>query len=194
MSNTRVLLTLVSLICISCVLYAFRFDKSMLIGYITDFLTEDDFKKLKDHCASFAPIDEGNHIAPRRTSFKIPLNDMCYMIMNDAKYISIVNNVSKFNVHPTFDPPMEYRVYPKGAGMKWHTDVVLFDKPQLECVFTIDNSSDSVTQYKDRYGIVHSLWTQPNSLMLLLADDVEHHVTSVESGQRSILKYVYTYT
>jgi hypothetical protein len=35
----------------------------------------------------------------------------------------------------------------------------------LQIIYTIDNSSDSTTEWRDDSGKEHSLWTEPNSLL-----------------------------
>ena len=59
--------------------------------------------------------------------------------------------------------------------MLWHKDDVLTsDRPQLELVFTLENTSDSVTQWakSDLHVLrkdIHEVWTEPNSGLLLQA-------------------------
>jgi hypothetical protein len=50
------------------------------------------------------------------------------------------------------DVPVEYRVYPVGSSMEWHQDVALYTEPQYELVFTLENTSDSQTQWQDADG------------------------------------------
>lgn len=40
------------------------------------------------------------------------------------------------------DFPMELRSYTSSAHMPWHKDEQLYDAPQWECIYTVDNSSD----------------------------------------------------
>ena len=85
--------------------------------------------------------------------------------------------------------PVEYRKYPSGAGgMIWHRDLELVGR-QYEFVYTVQNTSDSRTLYKDFFGKVHSVWTEPNSLIILRASGVLHSVTPVTTGERTIVKF-----
>lgn len=87
--------------------------------------------------------------------------------------------------------PIEYRKYPPGChGMKWHRDVQLIGR-QYECVYTLTNTSDSVTKWRDFIGREHANWTEPNSLVVVQAGGVEHAVTPVTSGERSIVKFIF---
>lgn len=98
------------------------------------------------------------------------------------------------------DVPMEIRSYEQaGAGMAWHSDDVLFAPyPQLEVVWTLENSSDCQTLYKtttkDAGGddeTIQTLQTEVNSVLLIPAGGPEHCVTSLQRGRRIILKAVY---
>mgnify|MGYP001804355112 CR=1 FL=1 len=53
------------------------------------------------------------------------------------------------------DFPVEFRVYPSGSFMDWHRDCLLYQTPQLEVVFCVENSSDSRTEWIDLSGEVH---------------------------------------
>jgi len=105
--------------------------------------------------------------------------------------------------------PVEVRVYERvGAGMAWHVDDVLYDPPQVEVVWTLENSSDCVTMWKvagsganshqnmspqeendnDDNVMMHSVETEPNSVILLTAGVAPHCVSSLTYGRRVILK------
>eukprot|EP00882_Tetradesmus_deserticola_P029487 GHRQ01033032.1.p1 GENE.GHRQ01033032.1~~GHRQ01033032.1.p1 ORF type:complete len:185 (+),score=84.41 GHRQ01033032.1:53-607(+) len=90
------------------------------------------------------------------------------------------------------DFPIELRQYPKGAAMPWHKDEQMYASPQWEVIYTIDNSSDSTTEWRDESGKEHSLWTEPNSLLAVQAEGWEHRVLPVRTGSRSILKLAFT--
>mmetsp|Transcript_17801 Transcript_17801/g.52943 ORF Transcript_17801/g.52943 Transcript_17801/m.52943 type:complete len:229 (-) Transcript_17801:22-708(-) len=88
------------------------------------------------------------------------------------------------------DFPVELRRYPRGASMGWHKDEALYEEPQLECVLTLENSSDSETRWERADGAVASMWLPPNSLLVVRAEGASHGVTPVRSGDRLIAKYV----
>jgi len=90
--------------------------------------------------------------------------------------------------------PVEIRSYEKpNACMAWHRDDVLFDPPQLEIVWTLENSSDCRTLWKDDHDetTVHAVETDPNAALLIPAGGAEHCVSSLKRGRRVILKCVY---
>jgi len=102
--------------------------------------------------------------------------------------------------------PVEVRVYETaGASMAWHRDDIMFDPPQLEVVFTLENNSDCATMWKVKANNanknlskdnedIHSQETEPNSMLLLLAGGPDHCVTSLKRGRRVILKCAYVYS
>ena len=92
--------------------------------------------------------------------------------------------------------PVELRLYTTGAAMDWHQDDTLYKEPQTEVVFTLDNTSDSRTEWMDPSGERHSTWTEPNSAIIVRAGQLgpPHRVTPLRRGERWILKLVYTST
>eukprot|EP00588_Corethron_pennatum_P035548 CAMPEP_0194343486 /NCGR_PEP_ID=MMETSP0171-20130528/97227_1 /TAXON_ID=218684 /ORGANISM="Corethron pennatum, Strain L29A3" /LENGTH=164 /DNA_ID=CAMNT_0039109727 /DNA_START=494 /DNA_END=984 /DNA_ORIENTATION=+ len=101
--------------------------------------------------------------------------------------------------------PVELRTYERpGAGMSWHRDDILYGpRPQIEVVFTLENSSDCVTMWKEKSAgavpggseeTVHrSAETEPNSAIFIRAGSVEHCVSSLRRGTRVILKMVFVH-
>ena len=94
------------------------------------------------------------------------------------------------------DYPIEARVYKRGGEMEWHRDDVLYAEPQVELVLTLENDSDSQTQWVDAAGTLHAEWTEPNCLLCVRAGagGALHRVTPAKRGERTILKAVYTTT
>mmetsp|Transcript_37519 Transcript_37519/g.87494 ORF Transcript_37519/g.87494 Transcript_37519/m.87494 type:complete len:117 (+) Transcript_37519:758-1108(+) len=84
--------------------------------------------------------------------------------------------------------------------MSWHQDDILyFPKPQIEVVFTLENSSDCSTMWKeydngDKGNIrFNSVETTPNSAIFIRAGSVEHCVSTLKRGKRVILKIVFVH-
>ena len=65
------------------------------------------------------------------------------------------------------DVPLEYRVYTKGSFMDWHKDDLLFDTPQYELVYTISNTSDSMTEVHGVIGFTFHYLLRTNLLHVL---------------------------
>lgn len=90
------------------------------------------------------------------------------------------------------DYPMELRHYPSGSSMPWHSDEALFGpEPQWELIYTVDNDSDSETEWRDAQGRLHGAWTPPGSLLCVRAEGWQHRVTPVRRGSRLIVKLAY---
>ena len=89
--------------------------------------------------------------------------------------------------------PIEHRIYPiNSKGMEWHIDTLMYDIPQYEAVFTIRNNSRSYTEWEDNNGKIHRKWTKPNSILIVRAKGYKHRVTPPKTGEREILKLIYT--
>mmetsp|Transcript_15418 Transcript_15418/g.35423 ORF Transcript_15418/g.35423 Transcript_15418/m.35423 type:complete len:109 (+) Transcript_15418:502-828(+) len=75
--------------------------------------------------------------------------------------------------------------------MEWHVDDVLYNPPQVEVVWTLENTSDCQTMWKNEKGAICSIETDPNSLLLLEAGGAPHAVSSLSNGKRVIIKCAY---
>jgi hypothetical protein len=94
--------------------------------------------------------------------------------------------------------------------MTWHVDDILYDPtPQIEIVFTVENTSDCKTMWKtkkrkllsssdtaDGNEEYETKWveTEPNSVLFIQAGGPEHCVTSLNYGKRIIIKCAYAAT
>ena len=176
------------LILILSILIFYPKDKNII--YIPNFLSSRDFEVVKNDLRN-------NNTHFKNESFRKvrPLlnnedyNKNIYNIFYSPKYISKINNHCRKNLYKsTF--PIEHRIYPNGSkGMKWHIDTLMYNLPQYEAVFTVNNNSDSVTEWIDNSR--KSQWTEPNSLLLVKAQGDYHSVTPVNQGSREILKLIY---
>ena len=84
--------------------------------------------------------------------------------------------------------------------MEWHVDDALYDPEQIEVVFTIENDSDCVTKWDLRSNnsdnndnTIVEVETEANSAIFIKAgtQGVPHFVSSLKTGYRSILKFVF---
>jgi len=153
--------------------------------YIDDFLNDNDLNDLKNHIKNNINIKQNRNNLLTKT-----LNtDIFYK----KEYINKISELVGKNVYKS-DIPTEYRLYDKSQGMNWHSDVLLYEIPQYECVYTLSNDSDSTTDYIDHWKMKHKIWTKPNSLMIVRADGYLHGVNPVNKGKREIVKLIYTPT
>ena len=154
----------------------------MLI-YIRDFLSSEEYSRIRAICGTVIPCmsrDSSSEVVRYRYTFGA----------ND--YVSrVFSGLRGLPGTPTNYTPVEYRYYGVGGMMDWHRDTQLYDVPQYEMVYTVDNTSDSETQWIDESrGELRSLRTEPNSLVIVRAGGVLHRVTPVGRGGRSIIKFV----
>jgi len=94
---------------------------------------------------------------------------------------------------PLLSFPPEYRLYTQGSFVTCHRDEALTDPPQLELVYTVENTSDSVTTWaKDHLEFLRedtfAVWTAPNSGLLMQARGAVHSVSELTCGHRAIVK------
>jgi len=136
-----------------------------------------------------------------------------FRILEDGSIFELVQRLADFsndkckkrNIELASEIPVEVRLYEQvGASMAWHQDDVMYEPPQLELVFTLENNSDCVTMWKKQpkstnddsfiqNDEIYSQETHPNSLLLLLAGGPDHCVTSLKRGRRVILKCAFVY-
>lgn len=152
--------------------------------YIKNFLPTEEFKKVREVCKGVEHRMHKEHTES--------VNRYKYTFDRDD-YISRVfsRNTHKLPGKPS-DIPIEYRMYYKGGMMDWHRDTQLYNVPQYEIVYTVDNTSDSETQWIDsKTGKLHSIRSEPNSAFVVRAQGVLHRVTPVNKGERRIIKFAF---
>ena len=160
------------------------------VVYIPNFLDKHEYQKILDSLKKDnRPYDVNRNGLLKQTIIDKQIINLFY----SPKYIQKMNHITKNNLMKS-NIPIEYRIYQLHNGMNWHKDILLYKQPQYECVYTINNTSDSTTEYIDHNGKKHSQWTEPNSLMIVRADGYYHHVKPVTKGEREIFKLVYTPT
>jgi hypothetical protein len=206
----RTLLVLFIFILIILQIYNYKFNQSLLnsniylgnnsfgtdgIIYIENVFTPSVFQTIKYTCKALNKtlkkdnlidgIRYGTHINKGYIKNILDSKDFTYFINK------IVNNQLKPQIKLS-NFPIEYRIYPnKSSGMEWHSDTLLYTVPQYECVFTIENESDSNTLWKNKNQI-NTIKTKPNSLIIVVANGPLHKVTPINSGFRSILKCIFS--
>ena len=159
--------------------------------YVPNFLSSGDRQFVLDELSRTETSPENHPLAPGRTMTRIQNGTMTHRIFTSPQVTEWFQKVFDRRLVPGHDKvPIEYRTYPKGSqGMEWHRDTPLVGN-QYECVYTVKNTSDSQTLYKDFFGRVHPVWAEPGSLIVVQAGGVRHAVTPVTRGERSIVKFV----
>ena len=166
--------------------------------YIPQFLSPSDHRHLLDELSRVRLIDENNSTAPGRLRTFMPPGSTAHRVFTSPQLAEYFSTVFSKPLEPAGIPsdhritiPVEYRKYQVGCGgMKWHRDTSLIGR-QYECVYTVANTSDSMTVRRDWLGNEHAVWAEPNSLMVVQAGGVMHGVSPVTIGERSIVKFVF---
>ena len=195
----KILLFIISVIMILLFIYSYiklSYNNNIIykdkIIYIDDFLNDYEYKNLLNNLEN-----DNRNFLNEDFRLVLPLNNnnnkSVYDMFYSEKYINIIQKkLNNYNVTKS-DFPIEYRIYPTNSkGMRWHSDTLLYDLPQYEAIYTIHNNSDSLTKWEDENNKEYSVWTKPNSMLIVKAAGLRHMVTPVTTGTRSILKLIYT--
>lgn len=158
------------------------------IYYFQNVLSSDEFRQVVDKCRSLRLTKEENPYVQNRFFSPIKSIDDILFSTNIKQKLEQAFHRS---IKPSHDIPVEFRLYLLGSHMDWHRDDILYFPPQYECILTLENTSDSYTEYIDRSGRIQSIYTEPNSLLIVRANGVKHRVTEITQGHRSIVKFVY---
>lgn len=154
--------------------------------YIQNFLSPGDYQSVLEEVHPMTLSLDPN--VPSRKICQIPLSSTTHRIFTSRQVCDWFCKV--FHKHVSLSIPIEYRQYPCGSeGIPWHKDTPYGQ--YLECVFTLENTSDSETMYSSTFK-TYSVWTTPNSLIIVRPNDVWHTVTPVSKGERTILKIAYS--
>ena len=168
-----------------------KYDDSLWIE--ENFFSKKEFEEIKDYCNKLELKKD-----PRSDNrLSLCLNPKQHKYLYDAiyknkKFIQFVDSIKDddMTIKPEPTYPIEYRKYPKGSqGMPWHQDTSLFTPDAFEVVLTITNSSDSKFLWQEG-GKERSINPMPNTLAIVKPSSVFHSVSSVNNGERTILKFV----
>mmetsp|Transcript_18127 Transcript_18127/g.20963 ORF Transcript_18127/g.20963 Transcript_18127/m.20963 type:complete len:304 (+) Transcript_18127:113-1024(+) len=189
-----------------------QFEKDKII-YRKSILPKAEFGTIQAELKkmSIQLVDEtSSSVAFNRIGAQIPRDSEITRILGDSdgtlcKFVNeIASGIDEKKMILSRIVPIELRIYErKGAMMEWHVDDALYDPEQIEIIFTVENDSDCLTMWElpknnnqnnsstDMERI--EVETDPNSAILLKAgpSGTPHFVSSLKSGRRSILKFVY---
>ena len=182
-------LSIIIIILVLLLTFYLIYFKSDEVYYIENFLTNEEYNYIKNYTKSIKNLK-----SEKFRLIKPILDNKINNIFYSEKYINKINNIINSNIKKS-DFPIEFRVYPTGSqGMKCHKDTLLYEKPQYEMVYTIENESDSYTNWYSYLGWNNKIYTKPNSLIIVKAQENIHCVSPINKGYRTILKLIYTQT
>tara|TARA_B100001287_G_C22483177_1_gene435352 strand:- start:78 stop:698 length:621 start_codon:yes stop_codon:yes gene_type:complete len=178
--------------------YPIRGGSEENIWIFNNFFNDKEFKFIMDNVNKFQLHKDPRSKDRLATCIDIKKYKKFYKtIYDNDKLRSIINDIKNINYEMKELPsyPIEYRKYFTGSkGMMWHIDTSLFIPDAFEIVLTLDNSSDSCFQWIDNNGALQSILPKKNDLVIVRPQTVQHRVTPINVGERTILKFVVEFT
>ena len=162
--------------------------------YLENLYDKKTFSIILEYCQKIK--DSDMVLDPKRVHgrgmYEFKNNDPILNTICNKSLIQTVRKATGNNkLRPCFEIPIEYRKYFIGSHMDWHRDTqMLPDQLQYECVITVENTADSKTLIEQDKGVKH-LQTVPNSILIVRALGVNHKVTKLTKGSRTIIKLVF---
>ncbi|CAB9504412.1 expressed unknown protein [Seminavis robusta] len=169
-------------------------DKSSGVMYKKSVFSRDELSIVRAEILALNQLQDecSSSIAQKRRGTMVSTSSSIFPVLQSGSLHRLVEASVGAPVELSLHVPVEIRVYEQqGAGMSWHVDDVIYDPPQIEVVWTLENNSDCQTLWKDQHDTVKSVETEPNSAILIAAGKAPHCVTSLKYGKRIILKLVY---
>lgn len=164
--------------------------------YKENFLEQDDYNKLLKELSLYNErLNNSKEISSNLIRYNLEIDTNSTNSLNPVtiilkKYEPMIKQLTHNQaIHLANNFPIEYRKYVPGSFMQKHRDTLIYKMPQYECVLTLSNTTDSVTNMEDT-----PIKALPNSLIIVKALGVEHEVTKVTKGERKFLKFIFTET
>ena len=164
------------------------------IVYLENFFSASCFKELVELSRSYSSAmrpESETSVARGRLGAYVGPHDPFAKILTSGAVRESLREIAEADLQAS-DFPVELRRYLVDSEMGWHSDEMLYSEPQVECVLTLMNTSDSETQWETKQGHIVSTFMKPNSLLLVRAEGPRHRVTPLTRGDRVIAKFVYT--
>jgi len=158
--------------------------------YEKNFMSKHDFNLLRSELEMVDPmLEKSLQKLPNLYRYNLNIESPGVLKIIKSYEEKIKKLVANRKIYLANNFPIEYRKYVKGSFMNKHKDELIYKIPQFECVFTISNSTDSKTIIGNQ-----QIKSEPNSIIILKANGVEHEVTKVNEGERKFLKFIFTET
>ena len=157
--------------------------------YVKEVYQPAAFETIQAHCDSIRDMVPDPKAKGRLMHIFDTVDPFVSSIYNDDLVNAVRSATGNNRLDRCASVPVEYRTYGPGSSMHWHRDQpMLPDQLQYECVITLRNTSDSKTLLENKKGIK----TEPNSLLIVRANGINHSVSPTTKGSRSILKVVFS--
>ena len=166
--------------------------------YVEDALAPEDLETIASHLGSVKTQKslkrEKGSLATKRRSAALPPASACAAVFSSRRLLQTLRAITGEESLVLGDYPIELRVCDVGSEMDWHRDVVMYDPPQWECVFTVSNDSDSETEWivDEGTGETRAVRTTAGSVIVVRAGGAIHRVLPSTRGERVVVKALYT--
>jgi hypothetical protein len=158
-----------------------------------NFFSDTEFTNILNYCNQLSLKNDPRSLERVTLCLNPSVHKNIYdYIYKNTKFINYINSIKDTDISAKFVPsyPIEYRKYFTGSkGMPWHKDTSLFDPDCFEIVLTLTNTSDSTFEWSENNKI-NKLEPKPNTLVIVRPNSVEHRVTELTRGNRTILKFI----
>ena len=167
-------------------------DTNARVWYLPNFLDDDAFAAVKAGCEKLRKRMRSDHsFATGRLSAVVPPTSEAYAALCNARALRKLRDASGRLNLVLGDYPVEARLYRPGSSMDWHQDVVLYERPQVELIYTVTNDSDARTEWVGSDGVRRGLAPPANSALAFTAGAAWHRVVGSSEGTRTIVKALY---
>ena len=167
-------------------------DPNARVWYLPNFLDADAFAAVSAGCEKLRKRMKSDHsFATGRLSAVVPPTSEAYAAFCNARALRKLRDASGSEELVLGDYPVEARLYRPGSSMAWHQDVVLYERPQVELIYTVVNDSDGRTEWVGSDGFGRGLAPPANSALVFEAGAAWHRVAASSEGTRTIVKALY---
>lgn len=190
------IITIFTIITLLILYFTFFLENYLYIKH--DFLDKDDISELSNilnnSINSINSINSNNIFLENNTKkyilFDKQSNHKIYnIIYNNPKLKRLIKD--QFNVdlkYPTYD--IEYRIYKTNpSSMGWHQDHKIINKKYLECIYVIENTTNSPFRWFKNLKF-HNYLQKTNDLIMLKPHDLIHNIDPILYGNKRILKFI----
>ena len=138
------------------------------------------------------PLSDDARMPHRRTACMPGNHELSNILYDSPDVRSVFRHLHGYEIKPS-GFPTEYREYgAHSKGMRWHEDLQMWDKPQVEMVYTVFNEDGQTRfQWESRDKKIRSIAPRKNDMTFVSVEQkTRHRVTPLGSGRRGIIKMV----
>ena len=138
------------------------------------------------------PLSDDARMPHRRTACLPEDHELSTVLYDSPDVQKVFRHLHGYEIKPS-EFPTEYREYgAHSKGMWWHKDLQMWDKPQVEMVYTVFNEDDQTRfEWESPDKKIRSISPRQNDMTFVSVEqETRHRVTPLGSGSRGIIKMV----